>query len=91
MCSWLDVHGKRDTHETGCAIGMYLMYISVVFKLCLCIVTFISKLALGMVNKRIMRRLDAEDVNRGLGMLEAGRTQWHVGVLGMFQGTVARM
>ena len=51
------------------------------------------RLAFGMVYMRMIRSLDdAEEMNRGLGMLEAGRFQWHVaGVLGVSQNTVARM
>ena len=53
-------------------------------------VTFISKLALGMANLKIKRRLDAEEMNRG--MLEAGLSQRHVtGVLSVSKSTVARM
>ena len=55
-------------------------------------VTFISKLAVYMINLRIRRRLDAEEMNRWIGVLEAGLSQRHVaGVLGVPQSTVARM
>ena len=61
--------GKVIPMKRGCAIGIYLMYISAIFKLYLYIVTFISKLALG---------LDTEEMNRLLGVLEVERFQWHV-------------
>ena len=45
-----------------------------------------------MVYKRIIRRRDVEEMNRGIGMLEAVRYQWHVsGVLRVAQNTVVRM
>ena len=52
--------GEGILMKNECVMDMYLVYISVIFKLCLCIVTFISKLALGMIYERIIWRLDAE-------------------------------
>ena len=76
--------GKGISMKKVCAIDIFFVYISVVFKICLCIVMFISKLVLGMVYKRIIRRLDAEEMNKGLQLFEAGRFQWHVaGALGV--------
>ena len=41
---------------------------------------------------RMRQRLDAEEINRGIGMLEAGLSQLHVaGVLRVSKSTVARM
>ena len=84
--------GKGIPMKKGCTIGMRFMHVSVIFTLCLCFVTFISKLALGMVYKGITRHLNIKEMNRGLGMLEAGCFHWHVaGVLGVSQNTVARV
>ena len=45
-----------------------------------------------MVYKQIIQRRDAEEMNRGLGMLGAGRFQWHVaGVIGVSQNIDARV
>ena len=79
--------------KKGCTIGMYLMYISFIFKLSLCIVYNVYvKSTIGIVYKRIIRRLDAEEMNSGLGMLETGRFQRHeTGVLGVAKNTLARM
>ena len=64
-----------------CSISMYHMYITVTFKHYLCIV----KLSFGMV-------LDAEEINREIGMFEARCSQRHVaGILGGPQSSIARM
>ena len=62
--------------EKGVSLVCTFMYIFVIFKLHLCMVTFISQLALGMANLRIRGCL----------------SQRHVaGVLGVSHTTVARM
>ena len=80
--------------EIGCAIGMYLHEhrLFVTFKLCLCMITFISKLTMCMAELKIRRRLDAEEMNRGIGILEAELSQRHAaGVHGVSHSTVARV
>jgi transposase len=48
----------------------------------------INKLA----NRQVRRRLIEDEMNRGIGMLEAGRSQRHVAhVLGVSQSVVSRM
>ena len=67
-----------------------LMYIFVIFKLCLCMVMFISRLALGMANLRKRWHLDAKVMKRGIRMFEARLSKQHVaGVFGVSQSTVA--
>lgn len=52
----------------------------------------ISNLALVMANLRQTRRIDDEEMNSWVGMLEAGCSKRHVaGVLGVSMSTVARM
>ena len=54
-------------------------------------VTYTSKLVLGTADLRIRLCLDPEEMNRGVGMIEAGLSQRHVaGVLVVLQSTVAR-
>ena len=52
-----------------------------IFKHCVCMITFILKLALGIANLRIRRRQDAGDMNRVNRMLETLLSQRHVALL----------
>ena len=70
------VHGLKSMLQgmpivKGCVIAMHLMYISVIFKLCLRIVTFIYETYhwIWFICEWCRRG----ELNRGLGMLEAGR------------------
>ena len=77
--------GKVIPMEEGCAIATCL-------HVHICQTLLISKLALGMGNLRIRGPLDTEDVNRGIGMLEARLSQRHMaGVFEVSKGTVPRM
>jgi hypothetical protein len=45
-----------------------------------------------MANRQVSRRLSEDEMNRGIGMFEAGRSQRHVAyVLGVSQRVVSRM
>ena len=86
-------HVKRPTRENRWFMAICL-HVHVYLKqgFACDIVKFWSNLTQGMADRQVRRRLSEEEMNRGIGMLEAGLSQREVArVLGVSQSVVSRM